>query len=102
MDPRTFLRIEGLAGPRIGSRAYNAAHTYTAPLALGAMGAWTDARVLLLVSLIWVAHIGADRLVGYGLKYDSGFKDTHLSIRPASVVAPADADEESTIGRPLS
>lgn len=26
----------------------------------------------------WLAHIGADRLLGYGLKYPSSFKDTHL------------------------
>lgn len=28
--------------------------------------------------LIWIAHIGFDRTLGYGLKYDSGFKFTHL------------------------
>jgi hypothetical protein len=33
---------------------------------------------LLLVGIIWVAHIGFDRLLGYGLKYETGFKDTHL------------------------
>jgi len=31
-----------------------------------------------LVALIWVAHIGADRLLGFGLKYPEGFKPTHL------------------------
>jgi len=30
------------------------------------------------VGLIWLVHIGADRLLGYGLKYPTGFKDTHL------------------------
>ncbi|MGQ7476239.1 DUF4260 family protein [Streptococcus suis] len=28
--------------------------------------------------LIWLAHIGWDRAFGYGLKYESGFKHTHL------------------------
>jgi hypothetical protein len=26
---------------------------------------------------VWIAHIGFDRLLGYGLKYDTAFKDTH-------------------------
>jgi hypothetical protein len=30
------------------------------------------------IGLIWTAHIGVDRAIGYGLKYRSGFKDTHL------------------------
>jgi hypothetical protein len=36
----------------------------------------SDAAVA--VALIWVTHIGVDRAIGYGLKYPSGFKDTHL------------------------
>jgi hypothetical protein len=27
---------------------------------------------------IWLAHLGFDRLMAYGLKYDTAFKDTHL------------------------
>jgi hypothetical protein len=33
----------------------------------------------LSLALIWLAHIGMDRMVGYGLKYPTAFKDTHLS-----------------------
>jgi hypothetical protein len=29
-------------------------------------------------ALIWLAHIGIDRALGYGLKYPTFFKDTHL------------------------
>ena len=29
-------------------------------------------------ALIWIAHIGLDRALGYGLKYATGFGDTHL------------------------
>ena len=71
-----------IAGPRIGSVVYNTAHTYTLPLALGAFGFYADARLALLVALVWAGHIGADRALGYGLKYESGFKDTHLSSQP--------------------
>jgi hypothetical protein len=31
------------------------------------------------VALIWINHIGVDRLLGYGLKYPAGFGWTHLS-----------------------
>jgi uncharacterized protein DUF4260 len=48
------------------------------PVALAAAGVVADADALVAVSLIWIAHVGADRALGYGLKYPSGFKDTHL------------------------
>jgi Domain of unknown function (DUF4260) len=32
------------------------------------------------VAVIWAAYIGFDRMIGYGLKYSSGFKHTHLAI----------------------
>ena len=81
-----------LAGPKIGSLCYNVVHTYTLPLALGAFGFWADIRIALLLALIWAGHIGADRLVGYGLKFESGFKDTHLSTQPAPVAAFTDSE----------
>ncbi len=76
-----------LAGPRVGSLSYNVVHTYTLPLALGALGAWTGIRAALLVALIRAGHVGADRLLGYGLKFDSGFKNTPLATQPVPVEA---------------
>lgn len=128
MEPRTFLRVEGLAvlgivlggyftldgpvwllvvlalapdlsmigylaGPRLGSLSYNVVHTYTLPLALGALGFWGDIHLARLVALIWAGHIGADRLFGYGLKFESGFKETHLSTQPAPVSALSDSKQ---------
>ena len=72
-----------LAGPRVGSLGYNLVHTYTLPVALGGVGFWTDTRMAMLVAAIWAAHIGADRVAGYGLKFETGFTDTHLSTQPA-------------------
>ena len=66
------------AGARIGALGYDAAHTYVVPIALAAAGVVGDVDGLVAVSLIWLAHIGVDRAVGYGLKYESGFKETHL------------------------
>jgi hypothetical protein len=65
-------------GPRIGSYAYNVFHTSLGPLVLGAVGVVADRRLAIELALVWLAHIGADRALGYGLKYPSAFKDTHL------------------------
>ena len=66
------------AGPRVGAAAYDLVHTYSLPVVLGAVGVVADADAAVAVALIWVTHIGVDRAIGYGLKYPSGFKDTHL------------------------
>lgn len=65
-----------LAGPRAGAVVYNVGHSYVGPLAL-ALGSIAAGRTPEL-ALIWAAHIGFDRALGYGLKYPSGFGDTHL------------------------
>lgn len=67
-----------LAGPRVGALAYNAAHSYAGPLALLAASMLGAMPALLAIALVWCAHIGFDRALGYGLKYASGFGDTHL------------------------
>ena len=67
-----------LGGPRIGALTYDVVHTYVGPLALGVAGVVGDADIAIQLALIWAAHIGADRVLGYGLKYPTGFKDTHL------------------------
>jgi acyl CoA:acetate/3-ketoacid CoA transferase alpha subunit len=67
-----------LAGSRVGAAAYDAAHTYVLPVALAAIGLIVDAETAVQLGLIWLTHIGVDRAVGYGLKYPTDFKDTHL------------------------
>lgn len=67
-----------LAGPAVGAAIYNLFHNYLPPAALAAFGVLSGNQLLLLLALIWLAHIGMDRLLGYGLKYSSGFKDTHV------------------------
>jgi hypothetical protein len=67
-----------LAGPRGGAAIYNAFHSYPLPAALGIFGLLAGAPLAVAVALVWFAHIGMDRIVGYGLKYATGFKDTHL------------------------
>jgi hypothetical protein len=63
---------------RVGTAAYNAAHTYVGPVLLGALGLLVEAELAVQIALVWIAHIGLDRAIGYGLKYPTAFKDTHL------------------------
>jgi hypothetical protein len=67
-----------LAGPRIGTVGYNAAHSYLAPMTLMVLGFGLASPLTLSVAMIWLAHIGFDRALGYGLKYSAGFGFTHL------------------------
>ena len=67
-----------LAGPKVGAAVYNTFHSYPLPAALGVFGLLVNAPLAVAVALVWFAHIGMDRMIGYGLKYESGFKDTHL------------------------
>ena len=67
-----------LAGPRTGAIIYNAAHSSMAPMALMTTGFATDSPLTLSIAMIWLAHIGIDRALGYGLKYSAGFGFTHL------------------------
>jgi hypothetical protein len=67
-----------LVSKRVGSYTYNALHFYMIPIALGIFGFLQDSDILVFVSLIWIAHIGIDRAIGYGLKYNDDFKSTHL------------------------
>jgi hypothetical protein len=67
-----------LAGPRVGAAVYDFAHTYVWPVGLAALGVAAELEVAVQLGLIWLTHIGVDRAIGYGLKYPTGFRDTHL------------------------
>lgn len=67
-----------LAGPRVGAAAYNTAHSYLAAAAVAALAAVLHQPLALLGACILAAHVGFDRLLGYGLKYGTHFHDTHL------------------------
>ncbi|MDO8399040.1 MAG: DUF4260 domain-containing protein [Bradyrhizobium sp.] len=67
-----------LVGARPGAIFYNAAHSYLAPMALITSGLALASPLVLSVAMIWLAHIGLDRALGFGLKYFAGFSLTHL------------------------
>ncbi len=68
-----------LFGKRSGAHAYNLFHSYPLPAALLAFGFLANQPLAVSIALIWFVHIGLDRMIGYGLKYSSNFKNTHLS-----------------------
>jgi hypothetical protein len=67
-----------LANVRLGARFYNLAHTVAFPVLLAGVSFSLHRSGLLSFALIWLAHIEWDRALGYGLKYPTFFKDTHL------------------------
>jgi hypothetical protein len=67
-----------LSDPRSGAMVYNAAHSYMVPVALMTAGFALGLPIVLSIAMIWLAHIGMDRALGYGLKYARGFGFTHL------------------------
>jgi hypothetical protein len=67
-----------LVSVRLGTQLYNLVHTYIFALTLAGAAVYQHRSALLSFALIWTAHIGADRALGYGLKYPTFFKDTHL------------------------
>ena len=87
--PATFLlpdlsMVGYVAGPRVGAFCYNLAHHKALALAVG-LGGWVLGHpALVLAGTVLLFHSAFDRLLGYGLKYSTGFKDTHLSDIPTS------------------
>ena len=67
-----------LVGPHPGAILYNVAHNWFTALAVLGLGLWQGVLALTLAGWVLVAHVGIDRLAGYGLKYAPGFGDTHL------------------------
>ena len=67
-----------LASPRAGAWTYNLGHTYAIALPVTVLGLATGTHVPLGVGLIWCAHIGFDRALGYGLKSPEEKNLTHL------------------------
>jgi hypothetical protein len=67
-----------VVNPKIGSAAYNLVHTSSVPILLLGVAIVAPLPALEPYALIWLAHIGMDRMLGFGLKYAKRFQDTHL------------------------
>lgn len=72
-----------LAGPRAGAFCYNVAHHKALALGALALGWWLRNDAVQLAGTVLLFHSAFDRVMGYGLKYATGFRDTHLGTLPA-------------------
>jgi len=72
----------GMVGYLIGNKAgafmYNMFHHKGAAIAVYLIGIYLSSPILQLIGVILFAHSAMDRILGYGLKYNKGFKFTHL------------------------
>jgi len=75
-----LLMVGYLAGTRFGASMYNVAHTTSLPAALIGLGWWQHQRLAVALGLVWLAHIGMDRLMGHGLKHADEAQHTHLGL----------------------
>jgi hypothetical protein len=66
------------AGPKPGAIVYNLFHATIGPLLMAIYGVLFGELFAQALASVWLAHIGLDRALGYGLKYASDFRDTHL------------------------
>ncbi len=78
--PDIALLIYIIGNERIGAFAYNLTHSSVGPSITGFVGVALDQPMLWQISLIWFAHIGFDRALGYGLKFPMSFRVTHLGV----------------------
>jgi hypothetical protein len=78
--PDVAILVYVFGNERVGMWAYNATHSTLGAGLVALLGLGLDVPVLLQASLIWFAHIGFDRALGYGLKFPLGFRVTHLGV----------------------
>jgi len=67
-----------LKDKQIGALTYNLVHNFALAALLIGIGLFTSNKLLTSLGVILIAHIGADRFLGFGLKYATDFKDTHI------------------------
>ncbi|MBW1657267.1 DUF4260 domain-containing protein [Flavobacterium quisquiliarum] len=65
-------------GNKIGALAYNLFHHKGIALLIYAIGCYLSMESIQLTGIILFSHSAMDRIFGYGLKYEKGFKYTHL------------------------
>lgn len=74
-----FSMFSYFINQKVDAFIYNIFHTYSLPIAIILSGKLLSQSMILAIGLIWLAHIGMDRMLGYGLKYPTNFKETHFS-----------------------
>lgn len=67
-----------LIGNKAGAFAYNLIHHQLVAILVAGIGMLLQSPEIELVGLVLLGHSSLDRVMGYGLKFTSGFKFTHL------------------------
>lgn len=67
-----------LKNPKLGAAIYNLGHNYFSPIVLFGLSVFFDFGFTSTLSIVWMIHIALDRMLGFGLKLPTGFKNTHL------------------------
>ncbi len=65
-------------GNKTGAIVYNLFHHKGIAIIIWFIGLSLQNEVLQLIGVILFSHSAFDRILGYGLKYERGFKFTHL------------------------
>jgi hypothetical protein len=73
-----FSMIGYVFGYKVGALCYNVVHHRGIAIAVYLVGIYFSNTAIQVSGVILFAHSSMDRLFGYGLKYESGFKFTHL------------------------
>lgn len=73
-----FSMLGYLFGNKSGAFFYNIFHHRGIAVLLYIIGCYFKIEILQLTGIILFSHSAMDRFFGYGLKYESGFKYTHL------------------------
>lgn len=69
-----------LSSTKLGAAMYNSTHTETLPILLLCASLAKRNDKLTGIALCWLGHIGMDRMIGAGLKYETGFNHTHMGV----------------------
>ena len=63
---------------KAGALMYNIFHHKGLAIAIYFTGIYLSVPLLQLIGIIVFSHASMDRMIGYGLKFEKGFKYTHL------------------------
>lgn len=67
-----------LANPKTGAWMYNFFHHKMVAVTILILGVCLNSSLLSLAGVILFGHSAMDRILGYGLKFNDSFKNTHL------------------------
>ena len=67
-----------LVNTKIGAWSYNLFHHKAIAIIILVLGFFGNNQIVMLIGTILFAHAAFDRMMGYGLKYEDDFTNTHL------------------------